>query len=50
MKPFALLGVLRGEKIYSRKMLARALSDLQAEGAVRCLGRGPDAQWERLER
>jgi len=33
----------------SRKTLARALRDLQAEGAVRCLGRGPDAQWERLE-
>jgi len=34
----------------SRKTLARALRDLQVEGAVRCLGRGPDAQWERLER
>lgn len=34
----------------SRKTVARALRDLQAEGAVRCLGRGPDAQWERLER
>ena len=33
----------------SRKTLARALKDLQADGVVRCLGRGPDAQWERLE-
>ena len=34
----------------SRKTLARALRDLQAARAVRCLGRGPDAKWERLEK
>lgn len=25
----------------------RALADLKREGRVRCLGRGPDARWER---
>lgn len=30
--------------------LQRALADLRREKAVRCLGRGPDAQWERLGR
>ena len=34
----------------SRKTLARALRDLREEGAVRSLGRGPDAQWEKMER
>ena len=31
----------------SRRTLVRALEDLREEGKVRCLGRGPDAQWER---
>ena len=34
----------------SRKTLVRALSDLRAEGKLRCLGRGPDAQWQRTGR
>jgi Fic family protein len=29
--------------------LQRALSDLRREKVLRCLGRGPDAQWERIE-
>lgn len=29
--------------------LQRALADLRREKAIRCLGRGPDAQWERIE-
>jgi Fic family protein len=33
-----------------RRTLVRALEDLRAEGSVRCLGRGPDAQWERTGR
>ena len=28
----------------------RALQDLRAEGGVRCLGHGPDAEWERTGR
>jgi Fic family protein len=28
--------------------LQRALSDLRKEGKLRCLGRGPDAQWEKV--
>jgi hypothetical protein len=32
----------------SRRTLVRALEDLRGEGRVRCLGRGPDAQWERV--
>jgi len=31
----------------SRRTLVRALHDLRVEGRVRCLGKGPDAQWER---
>ncbi|MFH1044030.1 MAG: Fic family protein [Pseudomonadota bacterium] len=34
----------------SRRTLVRALQDLRAEGGVRCLGRGPDAEWERTGR
>jgi len=34
----------------SRRTLVRALEDLRGEGSVRCLGRGPDAQWERIDR
>lgn len=34
----------------SRKTLIRALRDLRSKGALRCLGRGPNAQWERVER
>lgn len=34
----------------SRKTLARALHDLRIQGRLRCLGRGPDAQWERMGR
>lgn len=37
-------------KRISRKTLVRALRDLRAQGAVRCLGRGPNAQWERIGR
>ena len=29
--------------------LQRALSDLRKERKVKCLGRGPDAQWERIK-
>lgn len=29
--------------------LQRALADLRKEKKIRCLGRGPDAQWERLK-
>lgn len=29
--------------------LQRALADLKREKKVRCLGRGPDAEWERIE-
>lgn len=34
----------------SRKTLIRALGELRSKGALRCLGRGPNAQWERVER
>lgn len=34
----------------SRRTLVRALEDLRGEGGVRCLGRGPDARWERTGR
>ena len=34
----------------SRRTLVRALYDLRSEGVLRCVGRGPGAQWERLER
>ena len=50
MPRFTIGELARVCKGISRKTLARALRDLQAEGAVRCLGRGPDAQWERLDR
>lgn len=30
--------------------LQRALADLKRDGIVKCLGRGPDAQWERIRR
>ncbi|OGV98174.1 MAG: cell filamentation protein Fic [Nitrospinae bacterium RIFCSPLOWO2_12_39_15] len=30
--------------------LQRALADLRKEKKVRCLGRGPDAEWERIKR
>lgn len=29
--------------------LKRALADLRREKRVRCLGRGPDAEWERIK-
>ncbi len=29
--------------------LQRALTDLKKEGKVKCLGRGPDARWQRIE-
>lgn len=29
--------------------LQRALADLKKENSVRCLGRGPDAEWERIK-
>jgi hypothetical protein len=32
----------------SRPTIARALRELNAEGAVRCVGRGRDATWEEL--
>lgn len=32
----------------SRATLVRALFDLRTDGKLRCLGRGPDAQWERV--
>ncbi|OFW26805.1 MAG: cell filamentation protein Fic [Acidobacteria bacterium RIFCSPLOWO2_02_FULL_65_29] len=34
----------------SRRTLVRALEDLRGAGGVRCLGRGPDAEWERTGR
>lgn len=34
----------------SRMTLIRALRDLRAQGLVRCLGRGPNARWERIGR
>jgi Fic family protein len=33
----------------SRDMIRRVLKDMQQEGRVKCLGRGPGAQWERKE-
>jgi hypothetical protein len=38
----------RACKGISRTTLVRALYDLRAKGRLRCLGRGPDAQWERI--
>lgn len=32
----------------SHPTLQRALADLRKERKIKCLGRGPDAQWERL--
>jgi hypothetical protein len=29
--------------------LQRALAELKKERKIRCLGRGPDAQWERID-
>ena len=29
--------------------LQRALSDMRKEKKVRCLGRGPDAEWEHIK-
>jgi Fic family protein len=34
----------------SHRTLVRALHDLRKQGTLRCLGRGPDAQWEKLGR
>ena len=34
----------------SRRTLVRALYDLRSEGVLRCVGRGPSAQWEGLGR
>ncbi len=34
----------------SHRTLVRALTDLRANGILRCLGRGPDAQWEKIGR
>lgn len=34
----------------SHRTLVRALYDLRADGVLRCLGRGPNAQWEKLGR
>lgn len=32
----------------NRATLVRALVDLRTDGKLRCLGRGPDARWERV--
>jgi hypothetical protein len=33
----------------SHRTLVRALEDLRQDGKVRCLGKGPHAQWERID-
>ena len=45
--PFALQDLIRVFPGVSYPTLQRALADLRKEGKVKCLGRGPDAQWER---
>lgn len=47
---FTIGELARACKGISRRTLVRALQDLRAEGGVRCLGRGPDAEWERTAR
>ena len=48
--PFSIGELERVCKGISRRTLVRALYDLRSEGVLRCVGRGPNAQWERLGR
>lgn len=45
---FAIQDLMRACPGVSYPTLQRALSDLRREGRLKCLGRGPDARWERL--
>ena len=46
---FAIKDLVRACPGISYPTLQRALADLRREGKVKCLGRGPDAEWERKE-
>jgi Fic family protein len=45
---FAIRDLMRACPGVSYPTLQRALTDLRREGRLRCLKRGPDAQWERV--
>lgn len=46
--PFAIKELIRACPGVSYPTLQRALSDLRRDGKLKCLGRGPDARWERI--
>jgi Fic family protein len=45
---FTIGELARACKGISHRTLVRALEDLRQDGKVRCLGKGPHAQWERI--
>jgi DNA-binding transcriptional ArsR family regulator len=45
---FTIGELARACKGISHRTLVRALEDLREDGKVRCLGKGPHAQWERI--
>ena len=45
---FRMPDVQRASPCVSYPTLKRALADLKREGKLRCLGKGRDAQWERI--
>lgn len=45
---FTISELARACKGISHRTLVRALEDLREDGKVRCLGKGPHAQWERI--
>ncbi|MBI2313450.1 MAG: Fic family protein [Betaproteobacteria bacterium] len=47
---FTIGDLARACKGISHRTLVRALHDLRSEGKVHCLGRGPDAAWEKTSR
>jgi len=47
---FSLGDLERTCPIVSRDMIRRVLRNLQAKGAVECLGRGPGALWRKREK
>ena len=47
MPRFTIGELARMCKGISHRTLVRALEDLREDGKVRCLGKGPHAQWER---
>jgi hypothetical protein len=45
---FKLSDVQRASPGVSYPTLKRAMADLKRAGKLRCLGKGPDAEWERM--